>query len=152
MRFFRAVTIDDVPALASLMARAFDPQYGEGWTGGQLLGTLAMSGTRSELVVVDGAPAGFTLLRFAADDCELLLIAVDPSRFGQGIGKELLQRSVEHAKQLGAQHMFLEVRSSNNPARRLYERSGFTCIGQRKDYYVGKDHLRSDAMTMSLKI
>jgi ribosomal-protein-alanine N-acetyltransferase len=152
MRHFRAVTIDDVPALAALMSRAFDPHYGEGWNGSQLLGTLTMPGTRSEMAIVDGAAAGFTLTRFTGAECELLLIAVAPPLSGQGIGTELLKRSVELAKQSGAQRMFLEVRAGNNAARRLYERHGFTCVGQRKDYYVGENHLRFDAMTMALSL
>ncbi len=149
---FRPVTIDDVPPLAALMSRAFDPRYGEGWNGSQLLGTLAMAGTRSELAIADGAPSGFTLTRFAADDCELLLIAVDPLRARQGIGTELLRRSVDVAKQSGAQRLFLEVRTGNSAARALYERYGFICVGQRKDYYVGENHLRFDAMTMALSL
>jgi len=152
MRHYRAVTIDDVPALARLMSRAFDRRYGEGWNGGQLLGTLSMPGTRAEMAVADGAPAGFTLTRLAAEDCELLLIAVDPCRSGQGIGTELLRRSVGLAKQSGAQRMFLEVRAGNSAARGLYERHGFICVGQRKDYYVGENHLRFDAMTMALSL
>jgi len=152
MRHFRTVTIDDVPALAVLMSRAFDPRYGEGWNGSQLLGTLTMPGTRSEMAVADAAPAGFTLTRFAGGDCELLLIAVDPPRCGQGIGTELLKRSVDLAKQSGARRMFLEVRTGNNAARGLYERQGFICVGQRKDYYSGENHLRFDAMTMALSL
>lgn len=152
MRHYRPVTIDDVPALAALMSRAFDPQYGEGWNGSQLLGTLAMSGTRAEIAVADGVPVGFALTRLAADDCELLLIAVDPSRSGQGIGTELLKRSIDLAKHAQVRRMFLEVRTGNNAARGLYERYGFICIGQRKDYYVGENHLRFDAMTMSLTL
>ncbi|BBE32994.1 ribosomal-protein-alanine acetyltransferase [Sphingosinicella microcystinivorans] len=152
MRHYRPVMIDDVPALAALMSRAFDPQYGEGWNGSQLLGTLAMSGTRAEIAVADGVPVGFALTRLAADDCELLLIAVDPSRSGQGIGTELLKRSIDLAKHAQVRRMFLEVRTGNNAARGLYERYGFICVGQRKDYYVGENHLRFDAMTMSLTL
>lgn len=150
MSHYRAVTIDDVPALAALMSRAFDPRYGEGWNGSQLLGTLAMPGTRSEMALADAQPAGFTLTRFTGEECELLLIAVDPCRSGQGIGTELLNRSIDRAKQSSALRMFLEVRSGNEAARRLYDRRGFICVGQRKDYYQGENHLRFDAMTMVL--
>ncbi|WP_374595915.1 GNAT family N-acetyltransferase [Sphingosinicella sp.] len=152
MRHYRPVTIDDVPALAALMSRAFDPQYGEGWNGSQLLGTLSMSGTRAEVAVADGVPAGFALTRLAAEDCELLLIAVEPLRSRQGIGTELLRRSIDLAKDAQVQRMFLEVRTGNSAARGLYERHGFICVGQRKDYYVGENHLRFDAMTMALAL
>ncbi|MBB4631237.1 ribosomal-protein-alanine N-acetyltransferase [Sphingosinicella soli] len=114
------------------------------------MGTLAMPGTRSELALIDAAPAGFTLTRNTGEDCELLLIAVDPDRGGQGIGTELLRRSTEFAKHSGIRRMFLEVRSGNTGALRLYERRGFVCVGQRKDYYVGENHLRFDAITMAL--
>lgn len=150
MRHFRPATIDDVPPLAALMARAFDPRYGEGWNGSQLLGTLSLAGTRTDLAVSDGTPAGFTLTRFTGEECELLLIAVEPGLRGQGIGTDLLNRSIEQAKRMGVLRMFLEVRAGNTSARRLYERHGFVCIGQRKDYYLGSDHLRYDAITMTL--
>ncbi|MEA3539781.1 MAG: GNAT family N-acetyltransferase [Pseudomonadota bacterium] len=141
-----------MPALAALMSRAFDPRYGEGWNGSQLLGTLAMSGTRAEMAIADGTPAGFALTRLAAEDCELLLIAVDPLRSGQGIGTELLRRSIGLAKRAHVRRMFLEVRTGNSAARGLYERHGFICVGQRKDYYMGENHLRYDAMTMAVTL
>ena len=152
MIIYRAATLDDVPQLSALVTRAFDARYGEGWSGGQLLGTLTLPGARADLAIVDGAVTGFTLTRAVADEVELLLIAVDAQRRGRGIGSALLDRAVAAARQVGAARLHLEVRDGNNSAQQLYKRRGFVCIGSRKDYYQGAGIERFDAMTMSLML
>lgn len=66
---------------------------------------------------------------------DLLQIGVLPDYRNKGIGKQLLQEALIHAKEQGVTEVFLEVRVSNSPARRLYERLGFTEISLRKGYY-----------------
>lgn len=61
---------------------------------------------------------------------EILNLAVDPAHRRQGIAKALL----DHQLARGGVH-FLEVRESNNAARKLYEGLGFEVIGTRRDYY-----------------
>lgn len=149
MMHFRAATVDDVPALSALMQRAFDAHYGEGWHGSQLLGTMALPGTRAELALIGGAAGGFTLTRTVASETELLLIAVDPDRRRNGIGGALLSRAIASAKQSGTVRMYLEVRNENNAAKKLYEKFGFICVGFRKAYYQGTGLERFDATTMA---
>jgi [ribosomal protein S18]-alanine N-acetyltransferase len=146
---FRAATVDDVATLSALMQRAFEARYGEGWTGTQLFGTMALPGTHADVAVDDGAPAGFTLMRTAADEVELLLIAVDPEHRGRGIARALMQRAIVGARGRGARRMVLEVRAGNNAAQQLYSGFDFVCVGTRKAYYQGAELERFDAITMA---
>ncbi|MGB3721616.1 MAG: GNAT family N-acetyltransferase, partial [Pacificimonas sp.] len=99
---FRAASVDDVRLLAGLAKASFDPLYGEGWTGAQLVGTLAQPAAWGEIIARDGQAAGFTLSRFAADEAELLLVAVDPSARGCGIGGALMRHVMDGARARGA--------------------------------------------------
>lgn len=69
------------------------------------------------------------------DEVSVHNIAVRTSCRGRGLGQRLLLASLEHMKIAGATRCLLEVRQSNTAAQRLYQRSGFTLDGERKDYY-----------------
>lgn len=97
----------------------------------------------------DGTVVGFSVLWFAADEGELGDIAVDPEYRGRGIGRTLLDRSVQEARSRGARSLYLEVRESNDAARALYETAGFDTVGQRADYYSAP---REDARVMRLDL
>jgi ribosomal-protein-alanine N-acetyltransferase len=61
----------------------------------------------------------------------------------------MVNRLLKLGKQHGAENAFLEVRESNQPARKLYEKLGFVEVGRRKAYYP--DHQgREDALVLSL--
>jgi len=79
--------------------------------------------------------AGFAIMRQVGDDGELLKIAVDNSARGKGIGDLLMKAILEEAKRKAFPSVFLEVRSSNTAAIRLYEKHGFNTVRVRKDYY-----------------
>ncbi|MBQ6058912.1 MAG: ribosomal protein S18-alanine N-acetyltransferase [Clostridia bacterium] len=83
----------------------------------------------------EGGLAAAACFRIAADEAELLRVAVLPAYRRQGLGKRLLQ---EGARLLAARRcrlLYLEVRESNAPARALYQSLGFDAVGRRKDYY-----------------
>lgn len=116
-------------ALAYLHARAF-PE-GERWSADVLVLQLGLPGAFGWIV-----PAGgMVLARVAADEAEILTLAVDPSVRRQGIGRDLLQRAMRTAGSRGAGRMFLEVSESNFPALALYAASGFAEVGRRRSYY-----------------
>lgn len=54
---------------------------------------------------------------------------------GRGLGELLLRATLDKLKQRGGREIFLEVRESNQVARRLYARCGFEKIARRKEYY-----------------
>src|SRR5262249_53438442 len=83
-----------------------------------------------------GAPLGFLLSRRAADEAEILTVAVAPSARGAGIARALLTRHLGRLAALCTRRVFLEVDDGNRPALRLYARAGFLEIGRRAGYYA----------------
>lgn len=79
--------------------------------------------------------AGYVVARRAADEGEILNLAVAPGQRGRGVGKELVERALLMLAGLGVDSVYLEVRESNAVARRLYERLGFREVGRRRGYY-----------------
>ncbi|MGH2544027.1 MAG: ribosomal protein S18-alanine N-acetyltransferase, partial [Ardenticatenaceae bacterium] len=75
---------------------------------------------------------GFWLM---VGEAHISTIAIAPDWRGMGLGEHLLLELAEHAIQLGAEMITLEVRLSNLPAQKLYEKYGFEYVGRRKRYY-----------------
>lgn len=96
-----------------------------------------------------GRVVGYSVLWFAADEGELGNLAVDPEHRGRGIGRTLLDRSMEQARLRGARSLYLEVRESNGAARAMYDTAGFETVGRRPDYYSGP---RENACVMRLDL
>jgi len=95
----------------------------------------------------DGHLLGYYLLMLAVDEIHLLNLGVDRSVQRQGLGARLLGHALGNAWRVGARSMFLEVRPSNLPAIRLYERFGFAEVGRRRAYYPAFAG-REDAIVM----
>lgn len=79
--------------------------------------------------------SAFARWSVAAEEAELLRIAVDPARRGQGLGRALLQACEADLAAMGARDLHLEVRVSNAAARALYAADGWRESGLRKAYY-----------------
>lgn len=78
---------------------------------------------------------GFAGIMVIADEAELLNIAVLPEFQRRGVGTMLLRQMLQEAEQAGAFRLLLEVRESNQTARKLYCRHQFMEIGTRGKYY-----------------
>ena len=145
-----------IDGIMQIMQCSFDPEYGEAWNRRQICDALLLPSTHALLVnakgdvLMDGAekPAGFVLSRHAADEEELLLIAVLPEHRAQGLGQLLIDRLFEAAGARGISKVFLEMRRGN-PAVHLYQKVGFEPIGERSNYYKKLDGSRIDAITFS---
>ncbi len=83
----------------------------------------------------DGSTLGYVVAWFAADEGEIANLAVAPAGWGQGIGRALLDAALHEAAQRAASAVYLEVRETNERARRLYRSRGFEEIGRRRGYY-----------------
>lgn len=82
-----------------------------------------------------GEISGFLIFRTVDRIAEVTNIAVRSSRRREGIAAQLIFRLVEDGSKEGTEAVFLEVRSENIPAIRLYEKAGFILSGRRKNYY-----------------
>jgi ribosomal-protein-alanine N-acetyltransferase len=133
----------------TVMNRAFDPAFGEAWNLAQLAGVMTMPGTWLVIARIDGAILGFSLVRSVLDECELLLLAVDPNWRGRGTGAMLLKHSISVARRRGIISMNLEVRAANS-AVSLYEKAGFEFVHRRPGYYRGNGGQLYDALSFRL--
>jgi [ribosomal protein S18]-alanine N-acetyltransferase len=140
----------DLPAIMPVMRAAFDPRYGEAWSDIQCFGVLGVPGS-SLLIAGDDIVQGFALSRVVLDECELMLLAVDPAVQGKGIGRALLNGVIQHARSVGAKLLFLEMRSGNN-ALSLYASVGFAEVGRRQNYYRGSNGETFDAVTYRFQL
>ncbi|WP_382328630.1 ribosomal protein S18-alanine N-acetyltransferase [Hydrogenophaga sp. UC242_50] len=86
------------------------------------------------------------------DEVHLLNITVAPAHQRQGWARFMLDALVLWSRGQQAQWLWLEVRQSNEAARRLYERYGFSQVGLRKGYYPDGHLRREDAIVMSLNL
>ena len=94
----------------------------------------------------DAPVAGFCAFWKVVDQIHINNLAIHPAKRQRGLGTFLLARVLEEATALGAPNATLEVRRSNEPARRLYEGAGFTIVGVRTSYYT---HPIEDALILS---
>lgn len=144
----RPASIDDAVTLAVLSAGAFDPAFGEAWSAEQLAASLAEAASIAHVGFVESGAVGFHLVRCAAEEAELLLVAVAPEQRRRGVAARLIDHAMTAARQRGVMTIFLEVREGNHAGRGLYERQGFITVGRRRGYYLGRSGVRYDAITM----
>ncbi|WP_332640221.1 GNAT family N-acetyltransferase [Brevundimonas sp.] len=129
--------------LAALHAEAFDAP----WDAAAFDSLLGQAG-----VHLAESPDGFILMRTAADEAEILTLAVRPGARRRGLGAELVARGAAEAAARGATRLFLEVADDNAAARALYARAGFAEAGRRPRYYARPDGSRRDALLLALNL
>lgn len=122
----------DATALAALHAASFN----RGWSEHEFEQLLT-----DRTVVTDRATAGrktvgFIVSRCAADEAEILSVAVARAARGRRLARRLLDLHLRRLAGLGLRTIFLEVDEHNEPARRLYARAGFQEVGRRPGYYT----------------
>lgn len=129
-----------------VMEDAFPKTYGEGWNHHQCRSMLCMPSAKLLIAMQKDTVCGFVISRQAADEEELLMIAVSSTFQGRGIGYLLLEHMLQVARTDDVATVFLEMRA-NNPAEKLYIQFGFHQIGLRKAYYTGPNMEKFDAIT-----
>lgn len=100
------------------------------------------------VVEIDAEIAGYGILSAAGGEAHVLNLCVHPHHQSQGVGRGMLQRLIDLARWHRADRIFLEVRPSNAPAKRLYRGMGFQEVGRRRNYYPARDG-REDALVMA---
>ena len=133
-RSLRVMTPADLEAVLGLELSSFGE---EAWSRRMLEAELAAQpGSRYYLIAADdGVITGYAGLLVASTQADVLTLAVAADRWGQGIGAALLEALLAEAERRGCTEVFLEVRTDNDRAQRLYRSHGFVQIGIRKGYY-----------------
>lgn len=133
----------DLPRLAELERSGF----AAAWSAGDLGAALASPASLALVAEsAPGAPLGFVLFLAVLDEAELLRMAVAPEARRRGLGRALVVAGLHRLAAAGTRTCRLEVRPSNQAARRLYEGLGFRLVGRRPAYYAD----REDALLYAL--
>jgi ribosomal-protein-alanine N-acetyltransferase len=138
----RLARLGDVQQLAMIERDAFsDP-----WPESAFREFLDRSHARLTVAVDAGDRAiGYCVMLTMADEAEIANIAVTREKRRSGIAARLLDDAISAARQSHIAAMYLEVRTSNAPARALYESRQFRMVGRRRGYY---QHPTEDALIL----
>lgn len=131
----RQATEADLDALAAVEAASFG---GEAWSRAQLADGLAAAGAHWWVPAGErpgSALTAYAAFQRAADEAELLRVAVIPRARRRGVGAVLVAAGLERLRTEGVASCFLEVAEDNRPALALYRRLGFRPAGSRPSYY-----------------
>jgi len=123
------------PRDAGELAALHTVSFRHGWSESEFSRFLLEQNVLAHRAMIARTIAGFIVSRYAADEAEILSIAVAPRRRQRGVAGRLLDLHLRSLAGLGVNSVFLEVDEDNRPARRLYARAGFDEVGRRESYY-----------------
>lgn len=127
----------DVAGLVALESELFphDP-----WSEASWWSELAARPRRDYVVLHDShGLLGYAGVDHGGEVADVMTVAVGPRGRGRGLGTLLLAELERRAGARGADHVLLEVRADNAPARALYDRSGYAVLSTRRRYYQPGD-------------
>ena len=116
----------------------------------ETLAVVACEGAKSSASAgaARGALTGFAIMEFGDERAHLVLLAVRPSHRRLGIGQRLLDWLLESARCAGMASIHLELRASNDAARRFYRAMGFYETVLVPGYYRGGEGRKEGALRM----
>jgi len=133
---------EELPSLFAIASESFatswsEEQFRREWSLPLSTILVARRGSPSTPVI------GYIVYWLIVDELHIHDIAVHPDKRRQGVASRLLTAATRQALSRAARRATLEVRSTNRPARQLYEKHGFDVRGIRKGYYsdTGDDAL-----------
>nr|MEA2798122.1 [ribosomal protein S18]-alanine N-acetyltransferase [Phenylobacterium sp.] len=146
MKVIRA-TAAECEAMAAAHAQAFPAP----WREDEFEDLLEGEGIYGFLAA-GAEPLGVILCRVAAEEMEVLTLAVTPGARRRGVARALMAAAIPAARDLGAEAVFLEVAVDNEAAIALYAALGFGRAGLRKAYYDRGAAGSADALVMRLDL
>lgn len=139
--FIREMFPEDVPVVVRIERVSFSTPWSENSFYGEVYSRYSIT----KIAELDGMIAGYICVKHVADECHLLNLAVHPNFRKMGIAKRLFESIISEIEGEGCRFFYLEVRTSNFTARKLYENIGFKAVGIRKNYY---NYPQEDAIIM----
>lgn len=136
------------PSDAATLARLHADSFRRGWSEDEMERLLLDRSVVAHRVLLGREIVGFMLSRRAADEAEILSVAVAPRRRGRGLARKMLDLHLRRLAGLGTGTVFLEVDDANESARRLYARAGFREVGRRQGYYTPESGAASTAVVL----
>jgi ribosomal-protein-alanine N-acetyltransferase len=137
------------PADAAAVAAMHSEGFARGWPATEVAALLADQAVAGDGVAAGGAAlVGFVMSRVAADEAEILSIAVKAAQRRGGLASALLGAHLGTLAARGVRKLFLEVEAENAAAIALYRRFGFAEVGRREAYYRRPDGRAATAVVM----
>ena len=124
-------SLRDTAPIAKLHAESFR----RGWSEDEIEQLLTDRSVVAHRAMIGSNFAGFIMSRMAADEAEILTVAVTSNYRGRSVAHGLLRYHLGRLMALRVRTIFLEVEEGNEPALRLYRRAGFVEVGRREGYY-----------------
>lgn len=134
----------DAPQLSHLHRASFH----RGWGADEFEQILIERNALAHRLRLGHTLIGFIVSRTAADEAEILSVAIASKHRGRGYSRDLLRTHLGHLAGYGFKKVFLEVEENNLPARALYERAGFRVVGRRERYYKDASGEQLNAVVM----
>jgi ribosomal-protein-alanine N-acetyltransferase len=151
---FESAEVAFEPLLATRLdevMRIEQQAYAHPWSRTNFLDALH-SGYQGQMLVADGEVLGYFVAMLGVDEVHLLNLTVAPRYQQQGWAKVLLEALAIWARGQNTKWLWLEVRTGNDRALRVYEAAGFRRMGLRKAYYPAGHGQREDALVMSRRL
>jgi ribosomal-protein-alanine acetyltransferase len=142
----RPLRPDDLRAVAEIL---LESPGAASWSRAGHEELVTQTGVVALVSEVNSAIIGFIIARHAADEAEILNLAVAPESRRAGHGSALLRAVLKAFRHQKVSRALLEVRESNSPAIAFYHKHGFVPTGGRKAYYTNP---QEDALVMSKKL
>src|SRR5688500_11232848 len=147
---YTVVPLEEADSAA--LARLHQEDFIRPWSDGEFASLLSQDTVFGFSVRETGngkaGPLGFILARHAADEGEVLTVAVARAHRRRGLGWKLMDAVLRELHGRRAAALFLEVDETNVAAIALYKRLGFRQVGLRPRYYQSADKARSGALVM----
>lgn len=128
---FKKADFDDIDTIYEIEKDCFEAP----WSRDMFYQQIKTGISRHYIMSRDEKAAGFYGFSYVIDEAEILNFAVSPPYQNDGLGTLMMEHLISVAGSLDIKKIFLEVRVSNKSAIRMYEKTGFKYLAQRKAYY-----------------
>lgn len=128
IRYANAKDVDVIHGLENLFGD-------EGYSRELILSSLVDENMYNVLIFVDEAVKGYLSASRVFDESELMKIIITEDARRCGLASMLMDLYLKDMQKMGVINFYLEVRSNNIPAKKLYEKFNYNKIYQREKYY-----------------
>jgi [ribosomal protein S18]-alanine N-acetyltransferase len=141
----RLANAHDARAIAEMSRDEIEHGLGWSWTQARVLRAIREPSTNVAVALAGERITGFGIMKYGESKAHLTLLAVQPGRREQGVGRQLLEWLEKCARVAGVERIEVEARSDNIVGLAFYALQGYERVGVVRGYYEG----RIDAVRMA---
>src|SRR3990172_9707514 len=124
--------VADLPGILAIETASFKTPWSETLFYNEISKAISVS----RVAKINGKVVGYLCANVIIDEGHILDLAVHPEYRRLGVASCMIKEMLDLMKDNNCRSVFLEVRISNEEARKMYEKFGFGLLGTRKNYYV----------------